>query len=375
MNNIKFLFPFILILIGSCAGVQKRHRLKAPPLIRVLLSEDLSTLSIHSKGAIFINNGKKIYRLKRGNLKVKSGKIYKEEEEIAKIGSSIKISFEKEYFEFNGKTYRGKAIIKNQAGKIKIINTLDIESYLLGVVPCEFGRKELEALKAGAVAARSYALFHLSPSRDYDVASTESDQVYGGKLEETKLAARACKETYGLICTYHNKPIDARYSSTCGGRTESARAVWGKDYPYLRSVSCPYCEISPHYRWRLKYNKKNFVKMVEQKLSAVLMKNVNPIRSIKIKKRDKSGRVSEIEVKTTRRRYTISGEQIRDILGLKSRWFNIRITGSNVIIDGRGYGHGVGLCAYGAIGMAKKGYNFQSILRYYYRGVSIKKVY
>ncbi len=153
---------------------------------------------------------------------------------------------------YDGKAYRGRIILlRNRRNLLTVINELPLESYLLGVVPNELSPStfgELEALKAQAVAARTYAVANRGKyqTEGFDLLADARSQVYGGKESEHPLATRAVLETWGLIATYDHEPIDAVYTSTCGGRTEDSEAIFGKSHPYLRSVVC-----APEKEWLL----------------------------------------------------------------------------------------------------------------------------
>lgn len=145
---------------------------------------------------------------------------------------------------FNNRAYRGRIlIVRNPRQRLTVINELPLEQYLLGVVPNELNPTafaEIEALKAQAVAARTYALRNLGKyaGEGFDLYDDVRSQVYGGKSSEHPLASRAVQETRGIVATYDHRPIEAVYTSTCGGRTENSEAIFGKPQPYLRSTVC-----------------------------------------------------------------------------------------------------------------------------------------
>ncbi|OYD16356.1 hypothetical protein CH333_03585 [candidate division WOR-3 bacterium JGI_Cruoil_03_44_89] len=373
MSKLGILIVILPFLVG-CIGVQKREgvrlgKISTEPHIRILLGNGGGV--IRSDGNIYIHRGGKVYRFPSGDIEVKNGKIYRDGQKIFDVKSSVRVTFEGEKFGFSGLLYRGEVIVMNSL----IINKLPIESYLYSVVACEFESGEMDAMKAGACAARTYALRHLKLDEDYDLVATERDQVYRGMNSETKNSRCACVETKGLVCVYRGEIIDARYSSTCGGRTADAKDIFGKGEPYLKSRSCNYCKISPHYSWTQKYSRQNFRELVRNKIKKIKGKDPGGIKGVKIKRRDGSGRVKEITVRARNGNFTVDGEDIRRLFDVKSKLFDIKSRGDWVYIEGRGWGHGVGMCSWGAIGMAKKGKNFKKILRYYYRGTTVKKLY
>lgn len=364
----------ILAFFIGCIGVERigGPRLKEiskEPIVRILIGDEGGT--INSDRKIYIQKGSKVYRVSPGEIKLVDGKVYRDNQILLDAAPHVKISFENKRFTFRGLLYRGDLIFK----KTLVINTLPLESYLYSVVGCEFNCDEIEAMKAGACAARSYALYHLSSDKDFDLFSTDLDQVYNGMNSETENSRAACDKTRGMVCVYKGKPINAMYSSVCGGKTASAKDVLGRDIPYLKSRSCNYCEISSYYSWSNKYSKENFHELVGERIKSIKGKNPGVIKDVRVKKKDGSGRVKEIAVRTDKGEFLVYGEEIRRLLDLKSRAFEIRTQGNWVYINGKGWGHGVGMCAWGAIGMAKKGKNFRDILKYYYRGINIRRLY
>jgi stage II sporulation protein D len=373
MSKVKILIVILPFFLG-CIGVEKREgvrlgRISTEPHVRILLGSEGG--AIQSNGDVYIHRGDKIYRLPSGKIELRDGKIYKGGQKIYDVTPSIRVTFESKKFRYNGLRYRGEVILTNSL----IINVIPIESYLYSVVACEFECGEIEAMKAGACAARTYTLRHLKPDGDYDLLATEGDQVYRGINSETKNSRLACNKTKGFVCIYRGKPIDARYSSTCGGRTADAKDVFGKGEPYLRSRPCNYCKISPHYSWTHKYSIQNFRELTRNRIKMIKGRDPGRIKRVKIKKRDRSRRVKEITVRGENGEFTIDDGDVRKLFDVESRYFDIKSKGNWVYIDGRGWGHGVGMCSWGAIGMAKKGKKFKEILRYYYQGISVKKLY
>ena len=165
----------------------------------------------------------------------------------------------------NGRDYRGSVEVRTVDGNLWVINILDLESYLKGVVPCEIGgisEKQIEAAKAQAVAARTYATAHIGQYSDlgFDLYATVQDQVYKGISRERTLTSKAVESTAGEVLFFSNKPIEAKYHSTCGGRTADFNDAWsGPSPPYLRSVVCRYCKNSPHYEWKKVMTKEDFL--------------------------------------------------------------------------------------------------------------------
>jgi len=289
----------------------------------------------------------------------------------------------------NGRPYRGYIKLIKNGGDILVVNFVKMEDYIKGVVPREMGRLSpelIEALKAQAVAARSYAFNLLNREKPYDLVNTETHQVYGSYDVSTPTTDSAVELTQGEVLMYRGKVADATYSSTRGGRTENNEEVWpGKPVPYLRSVydgrfGEPFCRFSPHYEWQVIYNRDEFFNVVKKRIKQMFGKDVNRVKYIKVSGRTRSGRVKKVEIGTDRGKFTIEKDRIRSLFqyngrSLKSILFTIRQKGNLIIIDGKGYGHGVGMCQYGAIGMARLGYNYKQILRHYYRGTRIVRLW
>lgn len=311
-------------------------------------------------------------------------------------------------FQVGSNAYRGSLTAWTDGQQVFIVNNLDMESYVMGVVKNEIGSlasDQLDAGKAQAVAARTYAVRNKNKNmkQDYFFASDVSDQVYQGASSESELTNQAVLETLGEIATYEGKPINALYFSTCGGVTANAQDVWKSSphAPYLVSISnqigdTALCAESPRYRWELKWAGDEISKLIKANLPAVLkdqMPNENfakldsqKLYNLTILKRDSSQRVQEFKIGFAKDSYVVTGEQIRRILKgdryiLYSSLFRLDLTRNpdgtiqTVVCKGAGYGHGVGMCQYSARTMAKLGYTYKQILQFFYRGTSTQKMY
>lgn len=304
-----------------------------------------------------------------------------------------------------GKPYRGGALIRlGNGGGVTAINVVELETYLLGVVPLEIGARpesELEAVKAQAVAARTYAVGHLGgrESLGFDFFATVADQVYGGSAAEHPTTSRAVRETAGEILTYRGNPILAYYHSTCGGRTAAIEEVWPRaPVPYLKSVSDEvegakgryYCETSNRFRWEVSWAGPALRETLARTLAARAGRSrpepIGSVRGIEVEGWTPSGRARRIVVETDAGRYTVTGDSIRRILEpapgqmLNSTRFVLdaeRVGGEVVALRARGggWGHGVGMCQVGAMGRARAGQDYRKILATYYRGTELTRVY
>lgn len=302
----------------------------------------------------------------------------------------------------DGKPYRGGALLRAAGGgKVTAINIVDLEEYLLGVVPLEIGPRplaELEAVKAQAVAARTYAVRHLSgrESLGFDFYATVADQVYGGVSSEDPTATRAVRETAGEIVAYQGSPILAYYHSTCGGRTAAIEEAWPHraPLPYLKSVSDEagkdryFCESSNRFRWNVTWSGQELRETLARTLAsrAGRARRIGRIERVEIKGWTRSGRARSLEIRTDAGEFVIPGDSIRRVLEPEpGRMLNSTVIvldeerrGGEVTslgIRGGGWGHGVGMCQVGALGRARAGQDYRRILTTYYQGTEIVRVY
>lgn len=298
---------------------------------------------------------------------------------------------DRQFLKYNGMKLRGCLKIVNDSNSVSVINTVNLESYLKGVVPREMplgkGEEYFQALKAFAICARTYSLNKKNRNiNSFDVYIDVRDQVYGGVDAETPISNRAVDETRGIILTYNKKPAVVFYHSTCGGRTEKVDNVFEFDsVEYLQGIvdgNPPYCSISPSFEWEEIYPEKLFVGRLRN--AGLIDSQYIWIDRVEIINRFESGRVNELRIELLsstgeKKIISIYGNDIRSILRtadnksiLKSNWFDIYVDEhKNVIITGKGYGHGVGLCQWGAINQSKLGYSFTEILSHYFPGTKI----
>lgn len=303
----------------------------------------------------------------------------------------------------NGRHYRGELIFMQGDTGITIVNRVRMDDYLRGVVPLEIGTRDARdaaAVQAQAVTARSYAYVHASSSsasRPYDMTASVSDQLYGGADVETPVANAAVSATRGLVLQYDGRVVNAPYHSTCGGSTAAADEIWRTNSePYLQRVSDQipgtdrfYCDIAPRFRWTRTLD--------GQTLSAALVRYLGNYtatpggypgtpRDVQIDTRTPSGRVGTLKIATDRGNYVLRGNDIRYVLRepggeiLNSTSFNVQVTAARdgsiarLLLRGTGYGHGVGMCQWGAIGRARAGQDFRTILRTYYPGTTVAAI-
>lgn len=259
--------------------------------------------------------------------------------------------------------------------KLLVIHDADLEQYVAGTVASEVPKSwHHEALKAQAIAARTYALKQkYKRSNDpYHVQSSVMDQVFEGahKLHPKSLAA--AKATIGMVITHDRQLIDAFFHSTCGDKTAASKDVWGGDVSYLPGSKCGYCKASSTYRWEAKIPK-------TQVLGGLSRLVGDQIKSFTIAEKDSAGRAKRMLLKGSRKNHTVSANQFRGAISyrdLKSTWITShKSSRGGYIFKGKGFGHGVGMCQWGAEGMAKKGHTAPQILARYYPGTQIMRMY
>ncbi len=279
----------------------------------------------------------------------------------------------------NKRRYRGTiSIFINEQERLTVVNTLDAESYIRGVLNQEISHRwHLDAIKAQAVAARTYALYRkkANQAKNYDVMADTSSQVYGGYFSERCRTNRAVNLTYGEVLTYQGCLFEAFFCATCGGVTEDANELWKVNLEPLKGGrACYFCSNAPHYQWRFNTNLKTI-----QKNLADYSKNAEKLIDIVIMERNATGRVKTLELDYEGgQKVQVCAKDFRALMGfnvMRSTNFYISKEGETILLSGKGWGHGVGLCQYGALGMAKKGYSYRQILEFYYSKARIMKIY
>ena len=276
----------------------------------------------------------------------------------------------------NGKDrkYRGFIdIIRTRDNHLLAVNTIGLEDYIRGVLYHEVSHRwPLDAILAQAIAARSYALYQIQTRKkqEFDVTNDIYSQVYGGKTSEKFRTNLAINRSRGKVLVYKGKVLPAYFHATCGGHTENVNELWKHDLPPLRGVVCEFCRISPHYSWRREFQSSAVQKLLNQKGYMVGL-----IKEIKVSKTTASGRVRELTI-TDRagKSVRVFGKDFRDILGpnnLRSNKYDIEMKGYFFDVIGRGWGHGVGLCQWGAYGMSLQHHDYDEILQFYYPGAEI----
>ncbi|WP_013322079.1 SpoIID/LytB domain-containing protein [Gloeothece verrucosa] len=263
--------------------------------------------------------------------------------------------------------YRGRVRLMRTGGGVTAINQVGLEQYLYSVVGAEaIPSWSLEALKAQAVAARTYALYTTSTTgnRFYDLDTTTKTQVYKGLETEFLSTHEAVEETKGQVMTYNGQVILAAFHSSSGGHTENVEDVWSYPLPYLRGV-VDYDQLAPVFQWTKTYS--------SGQLSS-LIGGVGMIKSMIPEQTTPQGRVVTMKVLGTGGSKRISGSQLRKVLDLRSTLFVVSADNGKFDINGRGFGHGLGLSQWGSQYLAEQGVSYDRILTHYYQNAVLTQM-
>lgn len=269
-------------------------------------------------------------------------------------------------------------IIREKNGTLTLINEIDIEIYLRGVLPKEVAATwPTEALKAQAVAARTYALFEelYGFDSDFSLTSTVQSQVYGGEEAAEPSTNQAVRSTAGEIVLFNGELLKTYFHANCGGRTYRADFVWDvKPNPALMGKICPYGRGAPSFFWNASFSADEISRQLTK---AGFLSNQN-VRDIQLEDMDNIGRAKSILVRYDGGDVVINANKFRLAVGagkLKSTIFDVQNYGNTYEFKGRGFGHGVGLCQWGMKEMAEQGKTYKEILKFYYPGSEIKKIF
>lgn len=271
----------------------------------------------------------------------------------------------------SGKPYPGRLRITKGKGGLLCVNLVPVERYVKGVVGREmYASWPPEALKAQAVASRSFVLAHHARRKRHPYDVTTQSQQYGSGVHPAVEAA--VNATRGEVLTYAGKPATGYFCSSCGGHTVSAEnAFGGKDEPHITGLSSPYCEGCPRYRWRLKVTTKA---LSDRLFGAGSGRRVLALQCLG---RRPDGRVRAVRVYTSDGDVDMPVREFRKKLGshdVGSALFRVKPAPGGFLLEGRGFGHGVGLCQYGAKTMAERGADHRAILRHFYPNLTLKRL-
>lgn len=327
------------------------------PALQEKFSEKKLVIAI-KKGALYINN-KRLLR------------------------DRVTVSAQGGLLELQGNKFQGTFVIIKIDSIFYLVNYVDLEDYVFSVLRWEsWPGWPLEVNKAFAIMCRSYVLAKVLEARNkhaiaskkllYDIQATNIHQTYKGThgFDDLRMAVA---QTNGMIMTHHKKPIIAMYDCCCGGLIPAhMEQVNFADAPYLaRDYACVYCKKCKLFNWRLEFNRTQFEALLKQQGLPIA-----DITHIAVSKRDKAGVVQEVSITTRSDQHVVTGKKIYSLFkDIKSYCYSIIKKGTKIIFEkGKGFGHHLGLCQWGAREMVRQGWRYKKILQYYYPGVTFMKV-
>ncbi len=409
MKTFKNLILLLLLLLFIACIPQNKSAQDAIniPVIKVLLAEINNADTLNFNGTYFLETEEARYEFGPSNSTIyiqvlKNGyKIYNEKR-LFRFRKSDRVELvpadARATIQLNNGEYSGRfSLFSKDSLSLYFVNQIDIESYLQGVVPAGIFTTNidyLEAIKAQAICARTYALKKMDErnQKPFHVFADVRDQVYGGVGKRTKLGDLAVLETQGSTLLYNNALANTFFHSSCGGVLEDASDVWqGPQLPYLKSqqdvIGKEFADgKSPYYRWIKERTVSQLDTMFNYTFGTTyLNKPVQdtmdiPLR-MRVTERSPSGRVTRMIVNYGTDQHELKGYEIRRFLGwpggslLPSTLFKLSSSDTSIIIKGAGNGHGVGMCQYGAMYKAQKGLQYYHILQSYFPGTVLKRAY
>lgn len=378
MKKFKILFLIFILMFSVHNFSFAKNSFSAKEYIKVGILSGIKQLSIGCDQKYnFISNGKEAI-LSPGKITIDVGNGYAV---IAnrKYALPVKFSSEKNCLLVNDKIYRGTITIKSSGGKVSVINELKTEDYLKGILPKEASSSwNTEALKTQAVISRTYAVKNMGrhSKEGYDVCSTVHCQVYGGASCENKKCNQVIRDTKGEVVMYKGELAQTLFHAACGGHTDNPKYVWGwkQETPeYLKGRKDKYCKGNPHSNWTSEVSES----FIREKLIAAGYK-VGTIKKISYSGKTAGGAAKEVTISHSKGKLKLNAYTFRltvDAFKIKSTMFSsIKHKNKNFVFTGKGWGHKVGLCQWGAKAMGDKKISYKKILDYYYPGTDIGKL-
>ncbi len=363
------------LLAAESGGVSK----DTYPKVRVLVAENVSSIKLTAKGSYVIRSLPSLQiiqtggRLREAVIAASPRGIKFGELEWAVKGFRLESSAERGLF-LDKTRFRGALdVLKNPNGTLSVVNLIEIEDYLYGVLHHEVSPWwPMEALKAQAIAARTYALYQAGVSRaqPFDLRNTTSSQVYGGSTTERYRAKRAVDLTVGKVLAYGGKLFPAYFHATCAGKTAASSELWKISLPPLSGgAACTYCRFSPHFSWQARVPLADIEDKMKQN-----GRYVGQILKIEPLSQTPSGRVGSLRITGTNGEMVIAAKDFRIWVGgnkIRSTSFTVGVREDAAQFEGKGWGHGVGLCQWGAFGQSLMGHSSEKILQFYYPGSNL----
>lgn len=372
MRGRHVLLAALLLAPASAAMPEERSLAPVRP-IRVLLKEGAERLTVSGTTAFTVSDPATglLMGHYRGYMPVTVGAVgggLGVDGRIFATSGLLVEAVEGGWVRLEGRPYRGVLHLHRvPGGRLVAVNVLPLEEYVRGVMRAEVAPDwPLEALRAQAVAARTYALYAALTSEQaiYDLTATTASQMYAGAWGEDGRSDEAVLSTRGVVLTYEGMVIPAFYHSASGGMTEDAVEVWEKRYPFIVGIPDPFSAGAPHHLWE--------ETLPEETVRRVLAAGghaLGVIQSIETDGRTRSGRIQRLLVRHASGMLTLEAKAFRRLVGaeiLRSTNFTVLRNGTEFTFVGKGWGHGVGLSQWGAKGMADLAFGYEDILRYYF---------
>jgi len=382
MMKLRFLSLFITISLVFLEPVnaEKIVSLSRPFTMKVLVFDHLKRLDIRIHGKyVILDNKKKIitagFNLQKGKIVSRRDRFYFNDRMVSQGMLTIE-TIKDGYIMINKKPYYGSLTCKVRGkGGFKVINNVLLEKYLEGVLAGEtFAKTPIEALKTQAVISRTCALHTMLKKSDKEYYVTKKfPQMYVARNTVGTPFEEAVKGTQGKILTVEGRVVPIYFSSSCGGVTEHDRYVWKTKESNTVRVTCPYCRYTPDFRWKLNMTLGEFRRLLMRN-----NKSIGKVYGINVSKRViGTERAEVITIRHSKGTSEVKANWLRKKIGpnkLKSTYFVMSFNGDRLIFNGKGWGHGVGLCQSGAREMASRGKTAQEILSFYYPHMRVKKV-
>lgn len=347
---------------------------QSEPVLRVAVISQAKQVVIESANSTPLtalsSDGREIAKYNKHTLLIDSRMVGNSELIIKNEVSSYKIG---------QKYFSGSLRVVKHDGQLTIINDVPLETYLTGLINSEISSSwPEEAIKAQAVAARTYAINQMKKTRSarpdatYDIESTIMGQVYEGAHLEDAKSQKNVMATRGEVLKRNGAIFPAFFHSCCGGMTEHAHNVWN-DADGPDTVLDRFCERSPKKNWQLTIPHRELRNLLAK--NGINIGNISSVIAVPL---IDSPRIEAIIIESSSGIENIKATELRRMIGFtkfKSTWFEVKNTGGNLLFEGHGYGHGVGMCQWGAKGMAEEGYKYTDILKFYYNDAELVGIY
>lgn len=375
MNYKKFFAVFMTVIFFISSNNVCETKSQWQPEIKIGLMSNVNEVTLQFNMPCIMTDGKNSKKIKSisasQSVTIKASDIQTNGVEIRPDRADLNHL----HVMINGKDYFGGVKLLKRGSTMTVINIAPVEEYLRGVLPKEMIQSwPLEALKAQAVAARTFVLKNREKHKKegYELCNTTHCQVYSG-VETFATTDRAVAETRGEVLFHGGRTVDAPFHADSGGMTESAANVWGGNVAHLKAVAE---EMKHTQAWTVKFTVYDFSSRMGSAFGTVQKFILTPLTLGKsANDRSTSGRVKSAQIVGSKKTVTMRGDEMRRKFSLPSTLFHVSIIGNDVVFTGYGKGHGVGLSQYGAKAYAEKGWKYDKILAHYYQGATLKKLY